>query len=264
MGMGKFWLFAATVATLTSAHTPTPNEGTQPAGGEQIVRPSRAPQQEGPAYAAFNRAWPDVITPAMTVGTFCPGQLPRSVSRLIDTPAPLFGIVNTGDEYGSVLVWRLDPRSAAAIPEPALTDDPARRAVNAMPQAQLVEDIRALTGLSWPRIAQLIGVERQTIYRWRRGEPADEQRLQRAKEVLGVLNDAREEHGTGRELRAWLNRVAPLQALSPYQLLSQGRYDEARFLAMLAPSRVTSISDLARDTSRWDRHFSEEERTYRD
>lgn len=264
MGLGKFWLAATTLAAVTSVHTPMPNAGTEPAGYVQLVHPIETSRSSALASAGLSRVWTETGRPDEPSGTTLPGRSLRFVSPLTEPPFPLFEFVDTGDEYGTVLVRRVDPRNVVEDLEPAPAEDHAQPSGEATPQARAIEDIRALTGLSWPRIAQLVGVERQTIYRWRSGEPADEQKLQRASEVLDVLNEAQEEHGTGDDLRAWLNRVAPLQAASPYQLLSQGRYDEARFLAMLAPSRVTSISDLARDTSRWDRHFAEEERSYRD
>jgi hypothetical protein len=182
----------------------------------------------------------------------------------MDVSKPQYEYLDARDIYGSVLVRRIDSTNELVIPELGPAEDLDPPETDVTPQAQVIDDIRVLTELSWPRIARLIGVERQTVYRWRNGEAADEQCLRRAVNVLDVLVEAREEHGNGRDLRAWLNRTAPLQRASPYQLLMEGQFDQARFLAMLAPSRVGSISDLARDTEKWDRHLAEEERSYVD
>lgn len=262
MGLGKFWSTVATLATLSTAPASAFHPGTQPAGYCDSNAVRAAVHVAAPTSLATNCSWglPDRIKPT---GQMSGPAKATSTAGRGDAAPPLIELIEQGDGYFTVRVNWSTPADLME-PETAILDIAGEPDTPPTPQARVVADIRALTDLSWPRIARLVGVERQTIYRWRNGEPADELKLRQASTVLDILQEARHEHGTGRDLCAWLQRPAPLHGASPLDLIAEGRYEEARFLAMLAPSRVTSISDRSRDTESWDRYIAEEERAYRD
>jgi len=101
----------------------------------------------------------------------------------------------------TIRICRGDGGNSLPLEQPLSHIDGTPTMPGATAQAVVMREIHTLTELSWPRIAELIGVERQTTYRWRNGASADEMKLARALDVLDILREAKELHGTGRDLR---------------------------------------------------------------
>src|SRR5215213_6403163 len=130
------------------------------------------------------------------VGTDPSNNLPRAGSHLVTEAPPNHPEWSDGtivDSAGEFVFVRFR-RGTDAVEPVAPAGSGATGAPATTPQAQAINTIRNWTGLSWPRIAALVGVERQTLYRWRMGEPADEERLQRAIAVVDVLREAQVQH----------------------------------------------------------------------
>lgn len=111
---------------------------------------------------------------------------------------------------------------------------------------QAVHWIQDATGLSEGRVAGLLGVERITVRNWKAGKPIKEASLRRLFETKDVLQRARRQYSRQAELVAWLHTPDLEHGISPATLLSQGEFDRARFLAILAPTAVESLPAWAR------------------
>jgi hypothetical protein len=101
--------------------------------------------------------------------------------------------------------------------------------------AEIATRIAGISNLSDGDLAQLFGVARETFQRWRTGELTKPTRANRRR--LGLLLrlladlDRREV-----QVSEWLRNVTEIDDLTPYELLKQGRLDDAEHLAAQLPS----------------------------
>lgn len=99
-----------------------------------------------------------------------------------------------------------------------------------------IEWIKGVTGLSWERIARLVGVSRQTINRWEHNEPIVDSNRRRILSVRDVLERAAARLFTSEELVAWLDTPRGADGRTPAELLEANEIGRARLLAVSAPS----------------------------
>lgn len=104
------------------------------------------------------------------------------------------------------------------------------------PHLEALHWMKQVTGFSQERIAALVGVSRQTLNRWQRGEPIKDTNRQRVFAVRGVLERALIRHATRAELVAWLDAPRGADGRTPAQHLIAGDIDRARLLAVSVPS----------------------------
>ncbi len=104
------------------------------------------------------------------------------------------------------------------------------------PHLHALKWIKSATGLPYDRIARLIGVTRQTINRWSRGEPIVDRNRRRLFAVREVLERAAIRHPTPAQLAAWLYTPRGTDGRTPADLLERGDIDRARLLALSIPS----------------------------
>lgn len=96
--------------------------------------------------------------------------------------------------------------------------------------------IKQVTALPDRRIAGLLDVKRQTLHNWLRGSAMTDTNRRRVLVTDEVLRRAAAQHGTGQELKAWLDTPRGPEGVTPAKLLEAGRTDEARYFAVAAPS----------------------------
>jgi hypothetical protein len=111
--------------------------------------------------------------------------------------------------------------STGTVTEPVAPDAPV---------CEVASRIAALSDLGDQRLADLFKVERETFCRWRTGVLTNPRVGNRRR--LGLLLSLLEElAGRQVNIKDWLlNSVTP-EGLTPYELLEQGRIDDAAFLA---------------------------------
>ncbi len=96
--------------------------------------------------------------------------------------------------------------------------------------------IKHITSLPDRRIAELLDVKRQTLHNWLRGSVMTDTNRRRVLVIDEVLRRAAAQHGTGQELKTWLDTPRGPEGVTPAELLKAGRTDEARYFAVAAPS----------------------------
>jgi transcriptional regulator with XRE-family HTH domain len=101
---------------------------------------------------------------------------------------------------------------------------------------EAIQWIKMATDLSQERIGRLIGVTRQTINRWEKGEPITDPNRSRLFAIRDVLKRAAIRHPAPDQLVAWLDTPQGAEGRTPAQLLEENNIDRARLLAMSAPS----------------------------
>jgi transcriptional regulator with XRE-family HTH domain len=104
------------------------------------------------------------------------------------------------------------------------------------PHLEAIQWIKTATNLSQERIGRLIGVTRQTINRWEKGEPITDPNRLRLFAVRDVLKRAASRHPAPEQLIGWLDTPQGAEGRTPAQLLEENNIDRARLLAMSAPS----------------------------
>jgi hypothetical protein len=104
------------------------------------------------------------------------------------------------------------------------------------PHQEAVEWIKAVSGLSWDRVGNLVGVTRPAINAWRRGGPIRDDHRQRLFAVRDVLERAAKRDPRPSELAAWLDTPRGVDAKTPAELLEAGKVGRARLLAITSPS----------------------------
>lgn len=104
------------------------------------------------------------------------------------------------------------------------------------PHVEAVQWIQEVTGLSHERVGELIGVTRQTLHRWERGEVIADGNRRRVFAVRDVLERALELNPSRERLVEWLDSPRGAEALTPFELLAAGKIDRARLLALSVPS----------------------------
>ena len=141
---------------------------------------------------------------------------------------------------------------------------PLPRDPEVQPLASVLEEIKALTGLSKTRIAKdLLGVSRTAYHHWSTGKRVSIENERRVRGALDVLQRAAARYGDPALLRGWLVTQVGSRSVAPVDLLKAGMIDEARLLAMSTlPTRETSLPEwlLAAPVDQW----SEREQKRRD
>lgn len=99
-----------------------------------------------------------------------------------------------------------------------------------------LEWIKDVTGLPWERVGRLLGVTRQTISLWRKGEPITDDRRQRLFKVRNVLEYAAKQAQTPDRLSSWLDTPRGSSGKTPAELLEVGEISKARLMALSKPS----------------------------
>lgn len=102
--------------------------------------------------------------------------------------------------------------------------------------AQALARIRELTALKWDRLAQLLGVSRQTLHLWEQNKPIVDDNRRRLLGVTDVLERAATRCLSSDQLRAWLDTPRGPEGLTPAELLERGEIGRARTLAISSPS----------------------------
>jgi len=104
------------------------------------------------------------------------------------------------------------------------------------PHLEAIHWIETATGLPKERIGDLIGVTRQTINRWEKGEPIRDHNRRYLFAVREVLERASLRYPTPNELAAWIDTPRGADGRSPAQLLEANEINRARLLAVSSPS----------------------------
>jgi len=109
--------------------------------------------------------------------------------------------------------------------------------------AWLVETV----GLSRARVAELVGVSRQTINRWQSGFQIQRAHWSRLASVTDVIRRVHERLTTADRTRKWLDAPEGMAGRTPMNMITAGDIDGARALAMAAgaSSDVSAPSFLA-------------------
>jgi hypothetical protein len=125
-----------------------------------------------------------------------------------------------------------------------LKDYPAQ-ALAQPTKTQPLFEVRRLSGLSWDQIAGMLGVERRSVHNWAAGKPIARTNEQRLGELLGVLHHI--DRGSAQENRSLL--LAPTAAgPTLLQLLTDGEFRLAQYLAGQGPGRPASTARVAGET----------------
>lgn len=96
--------------------------------------------------------------------------------------------------------------------------------------------IKEKTGFSQSEIGDLIGVTRQTINAWEKGEKIAHHNLQRLLAVRDVIERASVQHPTRELLVVWLDTPRGTDGRTPGDLLRANEINRARLLAISRPS----------------------------
>lgn len=157
----------------------------------------------------------------------------------------LMRTVSAGDARPGAQGWRVVPISGTpAIAWAGATtlepQSPTRTVQGAL------DSIRTMTGLASGQIAEMLGVTRQALYLWERGEAINDAHLSRLLAVRDVLARAARHYHTAKEMRVWLHTPRGADGRTPAQLLTAGEIDRARLLAMAPLSaRVSPLASLS-------------------
>jgi len=101
---------------------------------------------------------------------------------------------------------------------------------------EIIQWLRTITGLSQDRIARLIGVTRQTLHNWEKGEPISDHNRQRLLQVKDVLERAASQHSTPASLVTWLDTPRGAEGYTPFELVERNEIGKARLFAISSPS----------------------------
>ena len=119
--------------------------------------------------------------------------------------------------------------------------------VPASPFVDAIHWIKEHTGLPQDRVAQLLGVRRQTLHRWERGEEISDGNRQRILATKDILERAWANYPTTDELRAWLDTPRDIDGHTPAAMLGKGDVDRARFYA------ISKRTPILRNKPEWAR-----------
>ncbi len=115
---------------------------------------------------------------------------------------------------------------------------------------EAVDWIKDATNLSQERIAKLIGVSRQALNAWERGNAISDPHRRKLLEVRDILERAQSKHPTALQLSVWLDTPRGADGKTPAGVLAEGDFDRARYLAMSVPSpRTKPAPDWVRRTT---------------
>lgn len=101
------------------------------------------------------------------------------------------------------------------------------------PHANIVRWIRETTGLSRERVAQLLGVSRQSLFLWEQGNSITDKHRIRLLAVQDVLQRAADKYQTPEQIKTWLDTPHGTDGRTPAQLLETGEIDRARLHAVM-------------------------------
>jgi len=174
-------------------------------------------------------------------------QLIGTIDRLADSTSDggVLLIVNSSSFIGWIVylqenhISKILPSltlSEAAITKWTGRSLPSMDSAPFPPYLEAIRWIEAATGLSQERIGEMIGVTRQTINRWEKGEPIRDHNRRRLFAVRDVLERASLRHLTPTLLTAWLDTPHGSDGRTPAQLLEANEIDRARLLAVSTPS----------------------------
>lgn len=125
------------------------------------------------------------------------------------------------------LQWTRDD----VVQGPASARHPSRS-----PHQDALAWIKNATGLANARIAELIGVTRQTVHNWSTGSPIEDPNYRQLLTVRDILERAQRRHPTPEQLRTWLDTPRGADAVTPAQLIAAGDFNKARLYAVSMPS----------------------------
>lgn len=120
---------------------------------------------------------------------------------------------------------------------PALAD-PSRAASSA---ADLVAELRRISGLSWQHIARLFNVDRRAVHFWASGRPMSDANAEHLSHLLVLLRQI--DRGVPSKMREWL--LAPFDdGVTALELLATKRYDQVLISEPggMAPKRPPRVS----------------------
>ena len=133
---------------------------------------------------------------------------------------------------GSTALYDLAPRTPLVVPDrsgsPVVEGYPAHLGS--------LDWVKRATGFSEDRIARLVGVSRQAINNWRRGEPIADANRRRILATRDVLERALARLGTSDLLLAWLDTPRGADCHTPADFLEDNQIDRVRLLALSSPS----------------------------
>lgn len=156
---------------------------------------------------------------------------------------------------GALGVSAFDATSTVAVAKPSgyeLSRDwtnagPARNEVEVaaraptLSAADLIAEIRRISGLTWQHIARLFDVDRRAVHFWASGRPMSDANAEHLSRLLVLLRKI--DRGVPSKVREWL--LAPSSGGAvPLDLLAAKRYEEvvAPTLTSVAPKRPPGIS----------------------
>ncbi len=109
-----------------------------------------------------------------------------------------------------------------------------------------IAELRRLSGLTWERLAKVLGVSRRSLHFWASGKPINTANEERLFRMLAVLKAA--DRGSARENRAML--LTEQRGVIPVDLLAMGRCSEFLDLVGRGPGRPSSArSPLSEEAS---------------
>lgn len=94
---------------------------------------------------------------------------------------------------------------------------------------ETLRDLKAATGLSWNKVAELFNVSRRAVYDWLEGKPMADHNYTSLLSVYEVIESLkRHDFASSFELRTFLlyHTYHNQSGTSPFQLLKEGRYQE--------------------------------------
>jgi len=134
----------------------------------------------------------------------------------------------------------LDPGPAAAL---ALDGTTAGvNSPSAPGHADAVQELRALTGLSWDQLARLFGVSRRAVHLWAAGNPINAVNEEHLHRTLAVLTQT--DLGASAFNRAALLRAGQ-DGIIPFDLLAERKYEEAALRMAPGAPRRPPVQSLA-------------------
>ncbi len=99
---------------------------------------------------------------------------------------------------------------------------------------EAIAELRRLSGLNWDQLARLLGVSRRSVHFWASGQVVRRKHQERVHRLLAVLR--RIDRGSALENRALL-LTAGVDGVLPFDLLAEGRFEEAAGLLKQGPGR---------------------------
>jgi len=128
------------------------------------------------------------------------------------------------------------PSSDTAQSRVEIVESQSPAHIESLPHVEALESVKVATGLTQERIGRLLGVTRQALHLWERGEQISDSNRQRLLGVRDVLERAAKVHHTPAQLATWLDTPRGADGRTPAQLLEANEINRARLLAMSTPS----------------------------